>query len=243
MSEPTTATPLTDAEIERLQTFLASLPAGAMNIEQMDGFFAGLLCAPQQVTAEVWMPLVWGEAALQSASFEDQSQAQDLISLMMRHWNAMGASLDKAMARGDDVHLPLLFEDDDGVVPANDWARGFARAMQLSPDGWGELLDNEEEGGCLVPIMMLEHEHDEDPETRSPEIEPDKRQELINYLVVGLNRAYRYFAPHRRAAALASRQGSTFRRSAPKPGRNDPCPCGSGRKFKLCCGRGGVETS
>jgi uncharacterized protein YecA (UPF0149 family) len=21
------------------------------------------------------------------------------------------------------------------------------------------------------------------------------------------------------------------------PGRNDPCPCGSGRKFKRCCGR------
>ncbi len=25
---------------------------------------------------------------------------------------------------------------------------------------------------------------------------------------------------------------------APKTGRNDPCPCGSGKKFKKCCGRG-----
>ncbi len=25
-------------------------------------------------------------------------------------------------------------------------------------------------------------------------------------------------------------------REAPKVGRNDPCPCGSGRKFKKCCG-------
>ncbi|NIW38338.1 MAG: hypothetical protein GWN32_18265, partial [Gemmatimonadetes bacterium] len=24
-----------------------------------------------------------------------------------------------------------------------------------------------------------------------------------------------------------------------RPGRNDPCPCGSGRKHKLCCGRPG----
>ena len=23
----------------------------------------------------------------------------------------------------------------------------------------------------------------------------------------------------------------------PKPGRNNPCPCGSGKKFKRCCGR------
>ena len=29
----------------------------------------------------------------------------------------------------------------------------------------------------------------------------------------------------------------TFRRQAPKVGRNDPCPCGSGKKFKRCCGK------
>lgn len=29
----------------------------------------------------------------------------------------------------------------------------------------------------------------------------------------------------------------TVRRSAPKVGRNDPCPCGSGKKFKQCCGK------
>jgi SEC-C motif-containing protein len=28
------------------------------------------------------------------------------------------------------------------------------------------------------------------------------------------------------------------RRAAPKVGRNDPCPCGSGRKYKKCCGAG-----
>ena len=29
---------------------------------------------------------------------------------------------------------------------------------------------------------------------------------------------------------------STFKRDNPKVGRNDPCPCGSGKKFKKCCG-------
>lgn len=29
----------------------------------------------------------------------------------------------------------------------------------------------------------------------------------------------------------------TFRREAPRVGRNDPCPCGSGKKYKKCCGR------
>ncbi|TMO99282.1 YecA family protein, partial [Pseudoalteromonas sp. S3178] len=26
-------------------------------------------------------------------------------------------------------------------------------------------------------------------------------------------------------------------RSEPKVGRNDPCPCGSGQKYKQCCGK------
>jgi hypothetical protein len=29
---------------------------------------------------------------------------------------------------------------------------------------------------------------------------------------------------------------SPVRRTEPKPGRNDPCPCGSGKKYKKCCG-------
>ena len=44
--------------------------------------------------------------------------------------------------------------------------------------------------------------------------------------------------------ATASREAAappepvTFRREIPKVGRNDPCPCGSGKKYKKCCGAG-----
>ena len=33
------------------------------------------------------------------------------------------------------------------------------------------------------------------------------------------------------------RKQETVRREQPKIGRNDPCPCGSGKKYKHCCGR------
>ncbi len=33
------------------------------------------------------------------------------------------------------------------------------------------------------------------------------------------------------------KQSRTVRREQPKIGRNDPCPCGSGKKYKHCCGR------
>jgi len=36
----------------------------------------------------------------------------------------------------------------------------------------------------------------------------------------------------------AVKKVTIVRREAPKIGRNDPCPCGSGKKYKNCCGEG-----
>jgi uncharacterized protein len=71
----------------------------------------------------------------------------------------------------------------------------------------------------------------------------------LNYLCGGYRRFFRHSRPYtERMAALAwegqqpdvlmeqLREDRT--RALPKVGRNDPCPCGSGRKFKTCCGRG-----
>jgi uncharacterized protein len=48
-----------------------------------------------------------------------------------------------------------------------------------------------------------------------------------------------YWLPKRHADYEAVRAEMTVRREGPKVGRNDPCPCGSGRKFKHCCGKVG----
>jgi SEC-C motif-containing protein len=37
-------------------------------------------------------------------------------------------------------------------------------------------------------------------------------------------------------SGTANGPGQTVRHEKPKPGRNDPCPCGSGKKYKKCCG-------
>ena len=39
------------------------------------------------------------------------------------------------------------------------------------------------------------------------------------------------------AALAAASRAQPVVRDAPKVGRNDPCPCGSGKKYKKCCGR------
>src|SRR5271157_863953 len=149
---------------------------------------------------------------------------------MMRHWNKIASTL-----YSGEIHVPLIFEDEKGELHGNDWARGFMRDMGMRHDGWAELVNDEQRGGCLIPMMMLCHEHDEDPNMRPAPISPEKREEVIVHKAAGLVAAYRYFREHRRAHI-----GTTFtpepRRNAPKVGRNDLCPCGSGKKYKRCCG-------
>lgn len=112
------------------------------------------------------------------------------------------------------------------------------RGMDLRRDAWAELMNDEEHGGALIPILALANEHHRDPEMR-PYKEPmsaERREQLIIGVAASVPAIYRYFAPHRRVSAQLEREGTTYRRPSDKVGRNEPCPCGSGKKFKKCCG-------
>ncbi len=135
--------------------------------------------------------------------------------------------------------MPLLLEDENGVAHGNDWAHGFMRGMQMRHDGWLELVNDEEHGGCLIPMMMLCHEHDEDPKMRPEPISPERREDVIRHMAAGLVHAYRYFRAHRQVSASAHK--SEPRRNVPKVGRNAPCPRGSGKKYKKYCGGAAVD--
>jgi uncharacterized protein len=136
--------------------------------------------------------------------------------------------------------LLCWFQDEEGTAHANDWARGFMRGVRLHHESWRELLDDEEHGGPLIPIMVLAHEHDPDPEMRpyKDNIDVELREKLILGIAGAVTAIYRYFAPQRQmmAAGLGAER-TAYRQAEGKIGRNDPCPCGSGKKYKHCCGQ------
>jgi len=174
-----------------------------------------------------YYPEVFGGEMSETCEFESLDEANEVLGLMMRHWNTIAAALHKG-----EVYVPLLLEDENGLTLGNDWARGFMRGMGMRHGGWAKLVDDEEHGGCVIPMMMLYHEHDKDPEMRPEPISPEKREEVIVHMAGGLVGAYRYFRSHREAHG-----GTAFtpepRRSTSKVGRNDPCPCGSGRSTSV----------
>jgi len=220
--------PLTDAELDRLGDFLEGCKGGkAMNLEELDGFFAALIAGPETVMPSEYNRELFGG---ESPEFSSLDGAKEILAFLMRHWNAIAGTLLKG-----EPHVPLLLADENGVAHGNDWARGFMRGMHMRHDGWAELANDDEHRGCLVPMMMLYHEHDEDPETRTKPISPERREDVIAHMAAGLLGAYKYFRSQRETYA-----GTGFRReptsNASKVGRNDLCPCGSGKKYKKCCG-------
>ncbi len=193
--------PLTDAELDRLGDSLKSCKGGrAMNVETLDGFFAALIGGPETVMPSEYYREVFGGEMSEACEFGSLDEANDILGLMMRHWNTIAGTLFK-----DEVYVPLLLEDEDGMAHGNDWALGFMRGMGMRHDGWAELVNDEEHVGCLIPMMMLCHEHDEDREMRPKPISPEKREEVLVHLAAGLLQAYRYFRAQRRVSASAHR--------------------------------------
>ena len=227
--------PLTDAELDRLEPFLKSVKGDrAMNIEELDGFFAALIAGPETVMPSEYYSEVFGGEMSEACEFGSLGEANEILGLMMRHWNTIAATLYKG-----EVYEPILLQNENGTAQGNDWAHGFMRGMGMRHDGWAELINDEGHGGCLIPMMMLYHEHDEDPAMRPEPISPQQREEVIVHMAAGLLGAYQYFRTQREADL--SVHVPEAQRKAPKVGRNDPCPCGSGKKYKRCCGSATVN--
>lgn len=177
--------------------------------------------------SEYWPRILGGDEDESSPAFSSIEEAQTIMMLITRHWNTIAGTLE-----ANDVHLPIILEDGDGVARGNEWAKGFMDGVELRRPSWRAFIEDDEHAGAIVPMMALAHENHPDPELRFESPAPEKREQLLQLLTAGILQMYRYFAPMR---AQAAQPAQTFVRSQPKIGRNEPCPCGSGKKYKQCC--------
>lgn len=125
--------------------------------------------------------------------------------------------------------------------PGNTWAEGFMKGVNLRRAAWQPFLDQERISDAILPMLILGLERDPEHALPLPNgISPTARDDLIVRMAAGLTIIYRHLHEARSQAGLASQMPNTpVRRAMPKVGRNDPCPCGSGKKFKQCCGKNG----
>ena len=117
------------------------------------------------------------------------------------------------------------------------WVDGFTRAMRLRPEAWENLLDlaDDETRATMIFMMALEDIYTGNSKFTDDEIDEIDLEapDLIPNCVATILQQSR----PELAGAVPANRSSKPHKATLRPGRNDPCSCGSGRKYKLCCGR------
>jgi uncharacterized protein len=90
----------------------------------------------------------------------------------------------------------MLIEDEAGS-PGCDWARGFLDALQLTREAWDPFLQDEQLAPAIFPILLLAHEHDPDPELRSADIAPARREQVLSDMMEGVWIMHEHFLRQR----------------------------------------------
>ncbi|MEO7117234.1 MAG: UPF0149 family protein [Caldimonas sp.] len=228
---------LSEAEFGELDEILASVPEPLEPLDavMLDGFLCGVIVQPRLIDADEWMPFVfdagghrWGEAV----PGPEQTRARELI---LRRHSALNRSIAE-FGGFDPFVLEPLPSEDDSVEPADPpvdpilatispWVFGFGQALQLLPE-LTDLSDTEVDE-TVARILRFLPVAPAEPALAGGS--PASLDAAIGAVVAAVADLYDITTPLRYKV-------EALRRDTPKVGRNDPCPCGSGRKFKQCHG-------
>lgn len=230
---------LSDDELHELEAFLMSEATSdeTMMIDTLDGFLTAIVSGPVAVMPSQWLPKVWGPSSRDEPAFDNLEQASRIIGLIMRHMNGIIASLqydpDAFEPLFSMVHYP---DDPHEYLDGEMWAYGYWTGVELQRKDWTAFFDHPDSAEVIRPLELLGSD-DLPSEDWVHTDSSDKRERLAEKIPSSVSWIYRFWLPYRQAM-VERYLADTYRREHPKVGRNDPCPCGSGKKFKKCCGLG-----
>lgn len=207
-----------------------------LDVSELDGFLTAIVSGPNMILPSQWLPEVWGGAD-HSPAWESEQEVNRFMGTVMAMMNSSASCLVDA-----PEEFTAMFNINQAAEPevivAEEWCFGYMRGVRLGD--WPELPDEintwleaialhglEENFPVLEQLTLEEHQQ------TVTEIEPAARK-LHKYWLD--KRAH--LAPGRRTSASHRPSANVlpFVRAQPKIGPNAPCPCGSGKKYKKCCG-------
>ena len=233
--------------------------------EFCDGFLTALVCSRRPIGPEEYLPMLLGDGqALELdadgslpllPTFTSAEQQARFLALFSQRWQAVQAALDlPAGQRTEDNAFHPEVEDVRAVVASlpeaeqaeiedydipslgQVWALGFMFAVENWPEEWAAPRDKEATqwlNEALDGIVALTEDDTGKPsvnlydEAGPPTVSQQRIDAFADAIaaVYDLRQLWQSIGP--RVESI---------RKAPAPGRNDPCSCGSGKKYKKCCG-------
>ncbi|MES2940551.1 MAG: UPF0149 family protein [Pseudomonadota bacterium] len=235
-----------DDELDRMREQHEEIPQW----EFCEGFLAALVCTRREVPADEYWPVLLGD------HFRPMEHMEFVLRWRLR-WQEIAFALDQPVetledertyhpealdTRGAVLSLPAeqRAEGDLEGLPAYGqvWALGFMYAVENWPDDWlpprdadaAQMLD-----AALEDIVALTEDDTDAPavsmysEDGPPSVSEERLDRVAGaiWAVYSLRQLWRSMGPRTRPV-----------RKADAVGRNDPCPCGSGKKYKKCHGAG-----
>ena len=192
-----------------------------MRCDEVQGFVMALLSGPDALNPTNWLPEILGEESLFDA--KERTEIERLV---------MAMAADMRMKLNEKILPDLWFyEDEAGNPDFYTWCNAYLYALDIVPTDWFEAVEQEEFEDLFYPIMALGGIYDDEEngevilhlnEKELTQLESDLPHVLLDI--------YWYWQ------AIINKP-QTVRREGEKVGRNDPCPCGSGKKYKACCGK------
>jgi uncharacterized protein len=212
--------------LDELDQLLLDQGDNWMLLTQLDGFLTGILVSPDMVPPASWLRHIWtGDDGEGVPRCETMDEFQHLIDLIMRHYNDILGSLNQ----------PGSYEPLFDIDTRNDdilwemWVEGFVQAMDLAPGGWRRIAASDD-AGCKAALKGIAKLHGiANGEARlSRSKEAQWMREAPDLIPIWVEMLHAWRLENDPSRPSPPRHG--------KVGRNDPCPCGSGKKYKKCCG-------
>ncbi len=226
---------LSEQEMEALDSFLMSdaTSSEVMMLDSLDGFLTAIASGPAIPTPDEWIPRVWGPAAEDAPTFTSDTQAEKITSLLIRHLNATVWSLNQELESFEPIFDVNVYEGDEHeYIDGENWANGYMTGIEMLRDSWKTLFAAKHAAEVLRPIYLLGSPDITEAEEALIET-PAQREALSKTIPASVGAIYKFWAPQRRAAENANGNAEN---ATPNISRNAPCICGSGRKYKKCCG-------
>ena len=226
-----------------LQAFLEhpSRPTGTLTHHELQRFLFTVVSAPELIQPSEWLPIIFAE---EEAGYSNLDEANEILGQIMALYNTVNAAvLDPPTLLPADCPLRddvlANFGDD---APIAQWSRSFLRGHQWLEELWEKTLPEEfqqELDATLTALSffssreMAESFH---AETATGEQSLEAMADAIHQVVPMAVAQYAHMGRSIAAVLAESEWDKPERTHHAKIARNEPCPCGSGKKYKNCCG-------
>tara|TARA_B110000483_G_scaffold50192_1_gene62465 strand:- start:40 stop:777 length:738 start_codon:yes stop_codon:yes gene_type:complete len=200
----------------------------------LDGFLSAIVISPQDIPPHIWLPFIFNDQS--GAKWESEEEEERFIKLVMNWFYEIFAA-----RQGQDEYNPMFTEHTHQSQPfilVAPWSHGFLRGSYL----WMDFDDMEAKAKLhfhelVMPALISTPESYEEI---LGELTDEQRNDWDNFYLDQISDLHLMMINHLEKLSQIWHpitHKTPVVHDAPKIGRNDPCTCGSGKKYKKCCGK------